>query len=80
MTMQRQQIDVGLDSVLDLVRACADETERSRRIPDEVVRALRGTGINKLLLPAELGGSQARVVELMDATERIAAVDGSTAR
>jgi indole-3-acetate monooxygenase len=68
-----------LDPVLALVRERADDTERTRRIPDEVLAALRRTGINRLLLPSALGGRQAGVADLMDVVERIAAVDGSTA-
>lgn len=68
-----------LDPVLALVRERAEDTERTRRIPDEIVTALRRTGINRLLLPSALGGRQAGVADLMDVVERIAAVDGSTA-
>jgi hypothetical protein len=44
-----------------------------------VVAALHRTGINRVVLPAALGGDQAPVTELMDVVERIATVDGSTA-
>jgi alkylation response protein AidB-like acyl-CoA dehydrogenase len=67
----------AVDGVLDLVHAAADEIERNRRLPDEVVTALRETGINRLLIPAALGGLEARIIDVMDIMERIAAVDGS---
>ena len=67
----------AVDGVLDLVRAAADEIERSRRLPDAIVAALRDTGINRLLIPAALGGIEAPIVDVMDIMERIAAVDGS---
>ena len=63
--------------VLDLIHASADEIEHSRRLPDAVVAALRGTGINRLLIPAALGGMEAPITDVMDVMERIAAVDGS---
>jgi hypothetical protein len=47
----------AVDEVLDLVHAAADQIERSRRLPDAVVAALRDTGINRLLIPAALGKS-----------------------
>ncbi|MGH9185153.1 MAG: hypothetical protein ACRD0U_04950, partial [Acidimicrobiales bacterium] len=38
----------------------------------------RSTGINRMLLPAALGGDQGRVRELCEAIEPVSAVDGST--
>jgi alkylation response protein AidB-like acyl-CoA dehydrogenase len=71
--------EVVTDDVLDLVRAGADDVERDRRILGDVLVALRGTGINRLWIPAVLGGLQADAFALMDAAERLAAADGSTA-
>lgn len=68
----------AVNGILDLVRASADEIERSRRLPDAVVAALRETGINRLLIPADLGGFEAQIIDVMDVMERIAAADGST--
>ncbi|HMG44309.1 MAG TPA: acyl-CoA dehydrogenase family protein [Acidimicrobiales bacterium] len=79
MPVQTSETAPSVDSILGLVRDRANETERTRRIPDDVVAALRRTGINRLVLPSVLGGLQAPVLDLMDMTERIAAVDGSTA-
>jgi alkylation response protein AidB-like acyl-CoA dehydrogenase len=67
----------AVDRILDLIQAAADEIERSRRLPDAVVAALRDTGINRLLLPAAIGGVEAPITDVMDVMERIAAVDGS---
>src|SRR5947207_4989706 len=67
----------AVDGVLDLVHSAADEIERGRRLPDAVVAALHDTGINRLLIPAALGGMEAAVIDVMDVMERIAAVDGS---
>jgi indole-3-acetate monooxygenase len=67
----------AVDGVLDLVRTATEEIESSRRLPDAVVGALRGTGINRLLIPEALGGIEAPIVDVMDVMERIAAVDGS---
>lgn len=68
----------AVDAIVGSIRERATEVERARRLPDDVVSALRGTGINRLMLPAELGGLEAPVAETMDVIERIAAADGST--
>src|SRR6185295_15045576 len=57
----------------------AGASDGSGHLDRAVVAALAATGINRLLLPVELGGfasSPRRAVELV---EQIAAVDGSTA-
>jgi indole-3-acetate monooxygenase len=70
---------VTIDGVLELVRERADEVERTRRLPDDLVTAIRRTGLNRMLIPEALGGAQTPVLDVMHAIERIAAVDGSTA-
>ena len=69
----------AVDRILHLLHAAADEIERNRRLPDAVVAALRDTGINRLLIPAALGGLEAPITDVMDVMERIASVDGSAA-
>jgi indole-3-acetate monooxygenase len=67
----------GVERALGVIRAARGEIERERRLPDEVVAAVRGTGLNRMLLPAALGGTQAAVADVLDLTEAISAVDGS---
>ena len=78
--MPRSVRDVhqAVEETLGLVAKRADEVEGDRRLPEELVLALRRTGINRLALPVAFGGFEAPVVEMMDVFERIAAVDGST--
>src|SRR5512133_2258726 len=52
-------------AALPVVREHAAAAERARRLPDEVVDALRATGINRLLLPEEAGGLDAPVVDIV---------------
>jgi alkylation response protein AidB-like acyl-CoA dehydrogenase len=68
----------AVDGILDLVRGAADDIEHNRRLPDSVVSALRATGINRLLIPKALGGTEAPMVDVIDIMARIAAADGST--
>jgi alkylation response protein AidB-like acyl-CoA dehydrogenase len=69
----------ALDDVLALVAERADAMERERRLTDDVVAAVRATGLHRMFVPAALGGAEAPVVEVVDIIERLAAVDGSTA-
>ncbi|MGH9210316.1 MAG: acyl-CoA dehydrogenase family protein [Acidimicrobiales bacterium] len=73
------EVKQAVDSVLGLVGQRSDDIERARRLPDEVVVALRRTGVNRLTLPEALGGLEAPVIDMIDVFERIAAVDGSAA-
>ena len=68
----------AVDGMLGLVAKLSEEVEAERRLPEELVLALRRTGINRLALPVALGGFEASVVETIDVFERIAAIDGST--
>lgn len=52
--------------------------EAAGRLPDDLVEALRASAIPALWLPAELGGAEARPVEVVDAVAALAAADGST--
>src|SRR4051794_20648739 len=70
---------VDVEPVLDLVRARAAEAEQTGRLHAEVVDAIRATGVNRLLLPTELGGLAASPRQCVEIVEQIAAADGSTA-
>lgn len=67
-----------VDGIVDLVRDRADEVEAGRRIPDDVLAAIRGTGLNRALLAKGCGGDELPVPEVAEAVHRIAAADGST--
>ena len=77
MARETAQTKWAVDGILDLVHAASGEIECNRRLPDTVVAALRDTGINRLLIPAALGGMEAPITDVMDVMERIAAADGS---
>lgn len=65
----------------DMARGLAARSadiEAAGRLPDDVVADLRSSGIGALWLPAELGGAEARPVEVIDAIATLAAADGST--
>jgi hypothetical protein len=51
----------GVEQALDVIRDARGRIERERRLPGEVVAAVAGTGLNRMLLPPALGGTQAPV-------------------
>jgi alkylation response protein AidB-like acyl-CoA dehydrogenase len=67
-----------IDGITGLVREQADEIEAQRRISDDVVAAIRGTGLNRGMIPKELGGDQLHLLDMLEAIEHLAAADGST--
>lgn len=52
--------------------------EAAGRLPDDLVTALRASGVLGLWLPAELGGAEAIPADVVDAVATLAAADGST--
>jgi alkylation response protein AidB-like acyl-CoA dehydrogenase len=73
-------VDVDLTGdVLALISARAAASDESGHLDPEVVAALAATGINRLLLPVELGGFAASPRHAVEIVEQLAAVDGSTA-
>jgi indole-3-acetate monooxygenase len=77
--MRLLEVKRAIEATLPLVRDRVGDTDRGRRLPDDLVDALRRTGVNRLLLPTVMDGLQAPVIDVMDILERIATVDGSTA-
>jgi alkylation response protein AidB-like acyl-CoA dehydrogenase len=77
--MTTADIRRSVDAALGLIAERADEIERERRIADDVLAALRASGMNRLAVPAALGGLEAPVADVVEVVERIAAVDASTA-
>lgn len=69
--------DVLRDDVERAVREGVDAIERDRRLPVEVVDAIRDTGLHRMAVPTELGGDEAPPSRMAEIIERIAAVDGS---
>jgi len=68
---------------LDMLGRKADarsaEIESLRRLPDDLAADLVATGLCRALAPAEVGGPEMAVAELVDAVERLAYWDGATA-
>jgi alkylation response protein AidB-like acyl-CoA dehydrogenase len=72
-------LDVALTSdVLALVADRAAASDESGHLDRGVVAALAAAGINRLVLPVELGGFAASRRRTVEIVEQLAAVDGST--
>jgi len=73
-----RDIDLS-DEVLAVVADHAAASDELGHLDPAVVTALTGTGINRLMLPVDLGGLAASPRRCVEVVERIAAVDGSAA-
>jgi alkylation response protein AidB-like acyl-CoA dehydrogenase len=73
-------LDVELAAdLLALIADRAPAADQSGHLDPEVVAALAATGINRLLLPTELGGFSVSPRRTVEVVEQLAAADGSTA-
>ena len=62
-----------------LLERCAAETDAKRRLPDEVVSALRETGLCRLMQPRRFGGHETTVRTYMETIAELGRGCGSTA-
>jgi alkylation response protein AidB-like acyl-CoA dehydrogenase len=70
-------LDRAVTTLLPLVEAEADESERLYRQTDRLVDEFRRAGLYRLLIPKTLGGLELPYVEAMRLVERVARADGS---
>jgi alkylation response protein AidB-like acyl-CoA dehydrogenase len=67
------------EEMSDELRACADDIEISRRLPDAWSRRFAEAGFYRLCVPEKYGGLEAPPVETMQVIETLARADGSAA-
>jgi alkylation response protein AidB-like acyl-CoA dehydrogenase len=60
-----------------LIRSCADESERERRLAADVVEAFHGAGLFRLQIPERFGGAGLDPIDALPVYEEVAAADGS---
>jgi alkylation response protein AidB-like acyl-CoA dehydrogenase len=61
----------------DLAERLAPESERARRLPDELVRAMTEAGVFRMLVPEAAGGLERRPDELVSTVAELARGDGA---
>jgi indole-3-acetate monooxygenase len=64
-------------SVADVVAAHADAAEQQRRLPQPTVDALVAAGLMRMCVPSTYGGPDASPMEVVEAIEAVAMVDGA---
>jgi 3-hydroxy-9,10-secoandrosta-1,3,5(10)-triene-9,17-dione monooxygenase len=73
-----QSVLDGVTELLPTLRDRAQETEDLRRIPDETIKSLQGTGFFRLLQPKRYGGLEASPIDFYRGVRLIASACGST--
>ena len=68
-----------LQDALALIGERAGSAAQAGRLDEQIVDALRASGVHRTLLPAVFGGREANPCELYETIAQIGAVDGSTA-
>jgi alkylation response protein AidB-like acyl-CoA dehydrogenase len=58
-------------------QAAAEQIERERRLPGDLVEELKAAGLFRLCVPKAVGGLEAHVATMVEAVEAVAAGDGS---
>ena len=72
-----REIELGAEAVRALARKLAPETERTRRLPDELLEALRRSGLLRAGAPEEVQGMELAPSRALRCAEEIARGDAS---
>jgi alkylation response protein AidB-like acyl-CoA dehydrogenase len=64
-------------SLAPQILACAEESERSRRLPMSLVEAMAEAGLFRLWIPRSLGGEEADPMTLVRIVEEVSRADGA---
>ena len=66
-------------SLAPQIATASDEIERRRHVPPELVAALRGAGLYRMLVPRSVGGAELTLREFAEVIEEVARSDASAA-
>lgn len=59
------------------IRACSDEIERARTLPEPLVQSLADLGLYRMFLPRSLGGGECDPLTYFDVVEELARADSA---
>jgi alkylation response protein AidB-like acyl-CoA dehydrogenase len=65
-------------ALVPLIRECADEAERERRLPPRVAQAMAAAGLYKIAAPRSIGGGECDPRTQIETIEIVSAADGAT--
>ena len=63
--------------LVPMLRACGDEAERERHLPERAAEAMAHAGLFRVAAPRRLGGAEAEPEEQIQTIEIVSAADGS---
>jgi len=63
--------------LVPLLRDCADEAERERRLPERAAQAMARAGLYRVAAPRSVGGAECDPATQIEVIEIVSAVDGS---
>ena len=72
-----ESFEAGAAALAPRVRALAEETERGRRLPQELVDGFTRAGIFRMLVPRRYGGSEVDVATMIATLAELSCADGS---
>lgn len=64
-------------ALVPLIRECADEADRERRLPTRVARAMAAAGLYKVAAPRSIGGGECDPRTQIETIEIVSAADGA---
>src|SRR5688572_14188363 len=68
-------LKAAVDRIAPVIEAHREQAEQERRLPNEVVAAMRQAGLLRLWTPKEYGGSEVNLRTFMELGESIARID-----
>jgi alkylation response protein AidB-like acyl-CoA dehydrogenase len=78
-TLTSEQILDNVRSLGPLIESVADDIERDRRLPDELVEAMRSAGVFRIAFPKAWGGPEMGLIDQSKLIETLSYHDASTA-
>jgi alkylation response protein AidB-like acyl-CoA dehydrogenase len=74
---QAPELVAAARALAPAIRAAAPAIERERRLPDEIVKAMKEAGVFRMTMPRSLGGPEADPLTQLEVVEALSAADGS---